>query len=548
MSSGVRFPKVVSVLLAIAIFQSSFATPVFAQKGSDLLGGLLQELVRSQIERREQKQRAGRPNLQPTQPFPTQPRPRTNRPAPQPQPRTVVIPQKMRTAQGYFTSFATECDRLAFQLNQQSRTVPGVRTHLDKVLRLKARSALLQQRYSQPAQNHVIIDDIHELDREWRTASYQLSQLNLNSTCKQSITKLDGLNRQCCELYNVAPEVDLRAVARLADSLADEFHHLERDVSVELRGNPNAQQFVFSLRRLAKRTELFADAVSDRSSYDVIVNQFKPLVAEWNPIARSMAGFNDRHINRTVDAAHGMIRNLHEQLWLPVGLNRERLTLLGAATRQQLKEMQDFLPLSLLVDLQDGPQILTSAKTVRDASVHMCGCLEGNDSIEDLVADWQVLDKSWREFDHYTETVDAPQLRILREEIDTHINDMREGLGIQLVFDRRAVVLAAAELDGLAEQAQYHLQQWSRRPGSNVDQGMMRAASRIIQDCHHLHEECAGRESREHLARDCDKLVTAWTKLRPQLAACQTVDQVALRRISDQATVKLIQLQTMLGD
>ena len=546
MSSGVRLSKIVCATMIVAICQGMFATPSFAQNGRDLLGGLLNELVRSQIERRERKRREGRPNLQPTQPFPDRLQPGPNRPAPAPRP--VTLTPKMKKAQGYFASFATESDRLAFQLNQQSRTVPGVRTHLDKVLRLKARSALMQQRYSQPTQGHVIVDDIRELDREWRTASYQLNQLNLNATSKQAITRLDGLNRQSCELYNVAPQIDQREFVRLVDSLAEEFHHLERDVNSELRGNPNSYQFVFSIRRLGKRASLLADSVNDRSPYDAVVSEFKQLVSEWSPIARSVDGFNDRHIDRTSDDIHELIRAIHQQLWLPIGIDREHLQHLGTVTQQHLKELHDMLPLSLLIDLQDGPQILASARAVRNATQHMCGCLDGNDSVEDLAEDWVELDKSWREFDHYTQTVDAPRLRSLRQEISGHIDAMRQGLGVQLVFDRRAVVQAAAELDALAEQARFHLQQWQRRPGSNVDQSVILAASRIIEDCHHLHEECAGTETREHLARDCQKLVKSWTKLRPQLATCQTIDRVALQRISDDATVKLIQLQTMLTE
>ena len=535
--------------MIVVFCQGTITTQAFAQNGRDLLGGLLNELVRSQIERRERKQRAGRPNLKPTQPFPGgQLQPGTTRPAPRPRPVQVALTPRMKQAQGYFKSFAAECDQLAFQLNQQSRTVPGVRTHLDKVLRLKARSALLQQRYSKPTQGHVIIDDIRELDREWRTASYQLNQLNINSTSKQAIGRLDGLNRQYCELYNVAPQIDRRAFTRLADSLAEEFHHLERDINTELRGNPNASQFIFSIRRLGKRASLLADSANDRSPYDVVVSEFKQLVTEWNPIARSVDGFNDRHIDRTADDIHELIRGLHQQLWLPVGIDREHLRHLGNVTQQHLKEMHDMLPLSLLIDLQDGPQILTAAKAVRDSTIQMRGRLKGNGSVEDLAANWIALDKSWREFDHYTQTVNAPRLRTLRQEINGHITAMRQGLGVQLVFDRRAVVTAAAELDALAEQARFHLQQWHGRPGSNVDQNTILAASRIIEDTRRLHEQCAGNATREYLARDCQKLVTSWTKLRPQLAKCQTVDQVALQRISDDATVRLIQLQTMLGE
>ena len=531
-----RFSSYSCIVLCFVILQGTVVPRVaIAQDGRDVLGGLLQELVRSQLERRERKRRESmRP--QPGQLAPGQP------PAARP-----VITQKMRQAQQYCNSFSTECDRLAGLLRRDAQRTPGLRVHLDQVLKLKARSALMSQRFAQPRPESVVMDDIRELDRDWRLAAFQLNQVRgLSSDCQQSVKRLDGYNQQCCKLYDIAPQVDRRELVRLADALAAEIHHLEQDVEHELRGNRNAGQFLLQLRRIEARARLLADSFAENDPYDSVVGEFKQLMIQWNSISHTIEALNDRHIERTELQIHEITRAIYTQLHLQVAIDHVHLQHLSTVTQQHVKELSDMLTLTVLVQLPDAQAVLKSAQGLHATTNHICDCIIKKESQQDIIEDWQALHTSWREFDHHTQNIDSPRIRTLRQEITAHVDAMRTTLGIQLVFDRREVVRLAAALDGIAEQAHYHVGQWQKRPGANVDAGLIRSAKRLIVDCHHMHEECAGTASREHLLRDCNKLVADWARLRPQLARCNTVDKATLMRISDQATAHLIRLQTML--
>lgn len=140
------------------------------------------------------------------------------------------------------------------------------------------------------------------------------------------------------------------------------------------------------------------------------------------------------------------------------------------------------------------------------------------------------------------------QFRGLRKEISALIDAMRQDLGVQLAFDRRTVNRLAAELEGIAEQAQFHLGQWQRRPGASVDADLLRDAQQLTRDCQRLHEQCAGRATQEHLARDCRQLAEDWSCLRPRLLACDGIEGQALRRIADKANARLVRLQVMLDN
>ena len=196
--------------------------------------------------------------------------------------------------------------------------------------------------------------------------------------------------------------------------------------------------------------------------------------------------------------------------------------------------------------MPDAPAVIRSAQALDQQLTSISACSARQGAEDQLVQHWTDLDASWREFSHHTDAIDSVQLRRLRSEISANVDAMRHGLGVQLAFDRAAVVRYAAELEAIALQAQRRVAMWQKRPNARVDAAMIRSAKQLITDCQHLHEGCAGTESREHLARDVDKLAQSWTKLRPQFMRCKTVDQRALQRISDDATTRLIRLQTVL--
>lgn len=506
-----------------------------AQQGVEILEGLLQDLLRSKVERRNEPQRDdAHPLLVPGE-----------RSAQQVAPDRV--PPVVIKASRFYGRFSDEAKRLARLLRQDARKTPGISSHLDDVLKLQTRAQLMSQKFSTPQKQDFILGNISALDRDWRTTAYRLNQIRgLSNACRQSIVRLDELNQQSCGLFDLKPQIDRRELARLADTMAAELHHVERDVEYELRSKPRARQLAMQLRRTSARAKLLSDSIADGDELDIIVAEFQQFQAEWNTIAHELQGFHDRHIDRTVEQIHEINRAIRENLRLPIGIDREHIKHLAIGTRSHIEALGDSFSLTMLTLLPDAPTVLKAAQALMTETVHLCEEVDRNGSDDDLVEHWVELDTAWRAFEQHTSMIDSDRIRTLRQEITTHVDAMRQELGVRLVFDRREVVCAVAELEGIAEQAQYHIGQWQRRPGASLDAGLINAAKTLIADIHHLHEEAAGNASREHLADECRQLSSNWSKLRPMLMACRTVDQRTLQRISDDASTKLIRLQTLL--
>ncbi|MGI9428024.1 MAG: hypothetical protein ACR2NM_05160 [Bythopirellula sp.] len=506
------------------VLGAQVASPVHAQRGREVLGGLLRDLIESELSKQQQKQ-ADR----------------------QQQATTATVSTKGNQARGYFGEFRGESQRLADQLQRDASGIPGVRSHLAEVLRLRERSDSLSRRYAQPQPDAVLVQDIRQLDRDWRLTAYHLNQLNgLPDPCRESIRRLDDINRRCCDLFDVGPQFDRRNVVRLFDALAAEIHHLERDVEFELRSESKARQLTLQLSRLEARAKLLSDSAAEGDSYNVMVAEYKHFLNQWNNLSRRLTGLGDRHIDRTIDQVHEINHALHEQLLLPMVVDRSRLNHQAKQASHRVELLTEAFSLGMLTRIPDGAALIDIARVLHEETNHILQAIANNATEDELGEHWQVLDTAWREFDHYAEKIDSPRIRGLRKEISALIDAMRQDLGVQLAFDRRTVIRLAAELEGIAEQTQFHINQWQRRPGAHVDADLFRDAKQLTQACRHLHEQCAGSASQQHLARDCRELAEAWTRLRPRLLACNTVDQIALRRISDQANARLVRLQVML--
>jgi len=519
----------------LVVFGTLSQNRVHAQQGAEILDGLLKDLLQSKVDRRNEPRREmHHPLLVPGERSARQVAPDR-------------VPPVVLKASGFYGSFAQESQRLARLLRQDARKVPGVNSQLADILKLQTRAQLMSDSFSTPQKEDFILGNISALDRDWRSASYQLNQLpGLAPACKQSIARLDGLNKQCCGLFDMQPQLNRRELVRLADSLAAELHHLERDVESEVRSRPRARQLLMQLRRAESRAKLLGDSIADGDTLESIVPEYQQLLSEWNTLSNTLDGFNDRHIDRTVEQIHEVNRAIQQNLWLPIGVDRTHIKHLAISARDKIKALGDTFSLTMLAELPDSFEILKAAKVLNTETIHLCEEIETNGSTDALVTHWTELDTAWRAFEQHTAPIDSPRIRTLRQQVGGHVDAMRQALGIRLVFDRREVICAVAELEGIAEQAQHHIGQWQRRPGAQLDAGLIRAAKKMISDVHHLHEEATGSASREHLARDCQTLAQNWSTLRPMLMACRTADQRTLRRVSDDATAKLIQLQVLL--
>lgn len=499
-------------------------------------GGLLEQLMRDLLESQRQREQQQREQ---------QPRP----------PRIVIGGQRIpsagspRTAQvrEHLRTFSSEADTLSGLLRTEVRRNRSVAPFLVPMVRVKSRADMLRRKYKQPQPEQVLLADLQELDREWRDTSHRLAQVQgLSPACRQSIGRLTELCSICCEPFEIAPQFDRREVARLSDQLAAELHHLERDIEYEVRNRRKSQSLLLEVQRAEGLAKLVGEAAHQGDPLDVVIDAFKRFRTQWRPLAASLQRLNDRHIDRTLSEARGLGRELGAELRLRAEIDRERLAVLAQNARQHITATCDSVTLTSLLGRADAAAFLTAAQTLDREANSLCECVTANSPESDLIEHWRSLNASWNAFDSLAFAAGSTAPPACRHDAHRCLDELRGVLGVTGGFDRREAARCAAELVGVANEAQHRIGLWRNRPGARFDAALIRESGSMIAACQALHSACLGSVPPAQLAADCRRLSRRWAQLRPALLACDTVDQRVLRRLSDDATTHLIRLESLL--
>lgn len=519
------------ILLTAILINANFVAKVQAQDGQ-ILGGLLRELIKSELERRQQTQfQPGPPRLPPSSPQ-----------------RPSGFQQKVRAARGHCEAFANESTTLLRAMERDAGRYAGLHNHLDEVRKLQVLASYVSQNLSDTQRSQVVLNELSQLDSQWRLAKYHLEQVpKLPGSCSRSIERLDRLSQQICSPFEIDPQFNRRELVRLFESLAAQIHHLERDVRYEAHSNPQARQLALQLQNLETRSRLLSDAIYGGEPYSQVVAEYNAMTEAWQPIAQQLYAINDVHIDRTFEQIREIDRGIREQLWLPQVLDTARIAHIAAVTGEEVKSLMSLVNLPMMLRVKDSQGLMRNARTLDSAMEEFCACAVDGASHQELISHWEKLDAAWRAFDRFILPLKSQRLQGSRQGVLAHMGELRGALGIQLVFDRHQVARYAAEIDGIADQLVFHVGQWQRRPSPGVPNNLVRMTNDFAASCHRFHDQCANPQSQQRQLYDqCNGLVTSWEKLRSQLIRCNTVDKSAIVRVADKSTNCLLHLQTLL--
>lgn len=512
------------VILGSSSWMSTF--PCVGQEGP--LGGLLRDLIESELQRRQAELR--------TQQVP--------RPAQRPGTPREFAPHQ-REVQRLCNSIATESNRLVSLCQSEARRVPGLRGHMDELQKVAALARQLHQDFGQPMPSHLIVDELQRLDNQWRLSKYHLQQTRgLPDAFQRPIAQVDQYLTQSCDLFDIAPTINGRELVRQFEALSTELHHLGRDL--RFVRSPAAQALTLELRRLETRAHLIAESVAGGANYDSVVAEFQAFGSAWGAMRVQLDTITDVHLARSVEEVQLIESAIREQLWLPRSLDVPHVQRLASLLDESLSGYLTSINVRALLDANNAPQILRLAEKLERETQEFCTLAIGGSELDPLVRGWEQLDTAWREMDREVRPIERPRTSEFRLKFVSEMTAIRNALGIQLIFDREQVRRYAAQLAGIADQQAFHVAQWQARPNSRLAPGTVRSVNQLVQECNRLQSDCAGSVAQQQLYDRCEQVTQSWVSLRPQLIRCETVDRAAIVRVADSMTDCLVHLQTLL--
>ena len=382
---GVHLALMSSVLLAVATagpLRDARAQSSARNQRGDIVEKLLRSLIETELNKRDTLRTAKRTT------------PGTVRPGTQP-----TTPQ-LEKARLILDEVSREANNLTNTLNDEQRRNPSIRPYMSGVLKARARAAVLAQRSFRIADHQELMEDLKSLDRDWRVLSFRLLRIrNLSTAARGSITRINEQEKRLRDTFNVPPQLSRRELFEQTASLSSEFSRLLDDIEVELNRSAERTSLLLHGRKVQQQAHHVLNLVAERDSYDEIVSEYRRFQSLWYPFAARLRPLDNRYLERGVRRISHIDSKVHELLFLPQKLDRQRLMHLTGVLRKDVDSFFDRAPLKLLIDLPNSEQALPTADEFYGLCENFIDCVERGEDYDNLIGCFDYIEETWRSFD-----------------------------------------------------------------------------------------------------------------------------------------------------
>ncbi|HUG92047.1 MAG TPA: hypothetical protein VML55_14505 [Planctomycetaceae bacterium] len=526
-----------ALLAAVAVPERAAAQRTDDQRRRELVDELLRSLIESELQQR---------NAQPVQPR--------FEPAPQPAARTNVAPtprvvnaptREMTEARRILADVQRDAEQLATLLSNDVSRVPGIRTYLGDVLKLRARAAFVAQRSAQLNDHRELLADLQNFDRDWRVLAHRLQSLGgLDRRAEQSIERLNGHAQALSKIFNMRPQVDYRELLQKAAALAASLRTLIEDIEIELGESTQRRELLLDGRRVEQQAISVMNTVADGTDYDVIAAEYQKFQTLWAPYASRLRPVENRYLERAARRVREADAAIHTLLWLPQELDRTQILHLTELLKKDVDDFYARAPLRLLIELPENERVLPIADQFFGVCENFIRNVESGENPSTIVDDFGFIESSWQEFDRLLRPVNSRAAQQVLQQIQERMQAIRTALKMQDGPDRRVSVDLAASLDNLSEQLQQSIGHWLAFQSVSFRNEALRDTAEFASAAHQLHVDVLAGADTRAIRQNADRLHELWRKVHQWVSRCETDDRMYLLRLSSRITPALVDLRT----
>lgn len=466
-------------------------------------------------------------------------------------PRVINSPtREMIAARRVLSSVTRSADSLATYLNQDMRRVSGVRPYFDDLLRLRARVSLLNQRAQQLNDHELIREDLKALDRDWRLLSYRLAQIRgLSNNTIAEIREINNAAKTLGRDFEIDPQLDRQELLVQISALSHNLHNLLEDIEVELPRSQQKTQFLLAGRRIEQQAIQVAHVLRGHSGYREVISEYNEFQRLWYPFASQLRPLNNRYLERSVSRISLVDNDMHDLLWMPHRLDRERLLHLTSVLKRDVDDFFVRAPLKLLVDLPQSDQVLSVADQFYGVCEHFTDVVQRNEDKNELVDAYHYIEDGWRSFASVFRPLRSQAAQQVLSEIEHDITNLGQALQIQgggssTGYDYVTLVQTAAALDNHAQHLETDIGAWLSRSRESFRAQALRDTAQFSATCRRVHEMLTIRATRQELEREVHNLTRDWANTYEWIARCNTNDKPHLLRLAAQISPAVVEIRT----
>ena len=469
------------------------------------------------------------------------------------QPQNLTRPtREMESARRVLPQVSREADRLTTLLADDMRRVSGIRPFFDDLLRLRARVAIISQRAQQYNDHTMIHSDLKDLDKDWRLLAYRLSQLRgLSQNTIQQIRTINDYAKEVGKVFEIDPQLDRRALMSHTASLSSGVRNLLEDIEVELPRSQQKQNLLLEGRRIQNQAEVCYNSVADQEEYRLVLDEYRMFQQMWFPFAAKLRPLNNRYLERDVRRINEHDHQMHELLWLPHQMDRERLTYISTLLQRDVDDFFVRAPLKLLIELPRADQVLAISDQFYGTCENFNDVVSRGEPTQQVVEAYQYVDDAWRSFSSLFRDLKSQAAQQVLSEIEQNIQSLGTALRFETGsssgnYNYTRAVDAIGNLDNLAYHLESDIGRWLSTSRETFRNQAMQDASVFSQRTRRIHELLIAREDRSKVIAEITELDRDWRAVAQWIARCNTADRPHLDRLAAEISPAIAELRTLL--
>ncbi|QDT94715.1 hypothetical protein V144x_01460 [Gimesia aquarii] len=523
-------PKFLIALLISGLATICFSANIQAQSPNDsnskLINDLLHLLEKSELATRDREYKPSGLELPPT-------------------PQLEISRNKISEVRDTLDKFSRDSSSLATNLNRVMYQIPGVRSYIADVLKVRARSSILADKVRRDSDFALIAAEYGEIDQLWRVVSHQLDQVRgLDRESKNLIARMKQLDRKLVELLQTGPQLKRIDLLRQTSAMTNAMSILLEDIDIELSREPKKFELLREGQRVEQRIIQVSNLLIDRQSYNSIKREYLSFRDSWNSFATRLRPYHNRILSRGIQRIVQQDRSIQELLWLPQdGVNLPEIAHLTEALKRDVDEFYRRATLRLLISLPPANYISTSDEFYGTVE-NLIDTVNHNESTQDLITSFSYIDQSWKEFSTLFHSVESPAALQLLDKVNDSIDALRISLRIEQPSDSINTVKLIVGLEAQSAQLSIVAEQWLATESPSFRRSTQDAIREFSAIAHELHRISLRQPVPMALMRTkSSELFEIWFRVHEKISRCETREKYQLQETAVRITQMLMDLR-----
>ncbi len=444
-----------------------------------------------------------------------------------------------------------ESGRLFTSLQADYQRYPQLRSLLSDLKTLRSRTSLVNQDLAANVSLEQIVVDFREIDADWRLFSHRMMSMSsaLSSGTRQSLERVDNIDRQVGKLFQVEPSIDRYELSRQLGILENSLYSISDELRRDMNTSNRLSQLVSDTRRLEEQISRIEDFVIDNYPYERIVSEYNLFQRGWNTVLEQLNTVNNSYIERAVMRMVEADSEVHDLLWIENTTSRTQLKQTTDALIKDVDEFYNRTPLKLLLTFKNSSSTLQMANDFYGIVQNFKDNLDRNESDQELMESYRYLEEQGAVFVRTFSQMKSQAAIVVLREIEDDIAALRRELnlgGTVGQVDTRRLTSIAASLDNLSYNLDFDVRQWLNTARPTNRNEVLTASGNFMKRTRRMHQMLDSEPTLSELQREADSLYQEWQAIYQYLGQCRTAQRQRLSETAAEIRLDLTELNDSL--